>query len=170
MSHLPAAPAYLPTPLLTSVPYSHPDARRLTRALHQEQMALYGFADDPEETPEDAFHPAHGLFVIARYDGISGAVGCGGWRLLAPCTAEIKRMYVATAARGRGLGRRILGHLERQAAGLGITRFILETGARNEAALALYQASGYQLTASYVPGRNPEVNRAMIKYIQPTES
>ncbi|MGP4114000.1 GNAT family N-acetyltransferase [Streptomyces sp. 4N509B] len=168
MSHSSTAPAYLPVPLLTPVPYSHPDARRLTRTLHQEQVALYGFADDPDETPECDFDPANGLFVIAHFDSV--AVGCGGWRLVAPHTAEIKRMYVATAARGRGLGRHILDHLEQQAGSRGVSRFVLETGARNEAALALYRASGYRLTSPYVPGRNPEVNRAMIKQVAAARS
>ncbi|GAA2668376.1 MULTISPECIES: hypothetical protein [Actinosynnema] len=40
---------------------------------------------------------------------------------------------------------------------------LLETGMRNQAALALYRATGYRLVPSYVPGRDPQVNRALAK-------
>ncbi|MDX3694810.1 GNAT family N-acetyltransferase [Streptomyces europaeiscabiei] len=160
MTHLsPAPPESAAQPSLTIVPYSDPQARRLTQALHLEQLATYGFADDPDDTPEEQFHPPQGLFVITHRDGI--AVGCGGVRLLDANTAEIKRMYVAAVARGQGLGRHILEHLERHAASSGASRILLETGARNHAALALYRRCGYVPVPSYAPGRNPAVNRAM---------
>ncbi|MFC5204127.1 GNAT family N-acetyltransferase [Streptomyces kaempferi] len=96
--------------LLREVSYGHPDARRLTQALYREQVAAYGFGDDPADTPVAHFDPPHGLFLIAHRDGV--AVGCGGIRLLDANTAEIKRMYVAQTARGQGLGRHILQSLE----------------------------------------------------------
>jgi GNAT superfamily N-acetyltransferase len=164
MSHLsPALPGPAAPPSLTPVPYSDPRARRLIQALHLGQLATYGFADDPDDTPEQQFAPPHGLFVIAHRHEIP--VGCGGFRLLDTHTAEIKRMYVASLARGRGLGRRILEHLEHLAASSGASRIILETGYRNSAALALYRQCGFLPTPPYVPGRNPEVNRAMLKVL-----
>lgn len=66
---------------LTAVPYGSPDARVLVHALHQEQLATYGTADDP-------------------------------------------------------------------------------------AALGLYTACGYEPVRSYVPGRDPEINRALRKDIR----
>ncbi|MFY4721514.1 GNAT family N-acetyltransferase [Streptomyces sp. LaBMicrA B280] len=146
---------------VTAAPYDHPDARRLTRALRAEQLGLYGFADDPDTTPEADFAPPTGLFLIF-YVG-QEAAGCGGVRLLDEHTAEIKRMYVSSDARGHGIGRYLLEHLERHAAGRGVTRFMLETGRRNTAALALYDRTGYLPCPSYVAGRDPRVNRAMTK-------
>ncbi|MGX1759387.1 GNAT family N-acetyltransferase [Streptomyces lydicus] len=158
-----ARPCQTGTPSLTVASYGDPEARRLTRALHAEQVAVYGFADDPDDTPASHFALPQGLFVIARCDDLPEAVGCGGWRLLAPGTAEIKRMYVTQAGRGRGIGRRILEHLESQAVSRGVIRMVLETGVRNGAALALYRSCGYQPCPSYVPGRDSRVNRAMAK-------
>ncbi len=57
--------------------------------------------------------------------------------------AEIKRMYLAPAARGRKLGRRILEMLEAHAAQRGLTCFRLETGIHQPAAIGLYRAAGY---------------------------
>jgi len=62
----------------------------------------------------------------------------------------------------RGIGRRLLAELERRAAGQART-IILETGVRNTAAVTLYRNMGYQPTSSYVPGRDPRINRAFTK-------
>ena len=80
-------------------------------------------------------------FIVARVDG--RAMGCGavvdsgeGW-------AEIKRMFVSPAARGRRLGRRLLEELEAIAAERGATKLRLETGGKQPEALALYASAGF---------------------------
>jgi len=56
--------------------------------------------------------------------------------------SEIKRMWVAPAARGLGLGRRLLSALEQQAVTSNpVVR--LETNAALEEAIRLYRSSGY---------------------------
>jgi putative acetyltransferase len=72
------------------------------------------------------------------------AVGCGALRLLDADTAELKRMYVCPEARGQGIGRRLLGALEAEARAFGVRRLVLETGVRQAAAMALYQATGFR--------------------------
>ncbi len=58
--------------------------------------------------------------------------------------AEIKRMYLAPAARGRKLGHRILEALEAHAARRGLTCFRLETGIHQPEAIGLYRSNGYR--------------------------
>ncbi|OWA19595.1 GNAT family N-acetyltransferase [Streptomyces sp. CS227] len=125
---------------LTSVSYDSPVAREVTRALHAEQVGLYSRADGPEATqPAEFTSPQDAFFVVTGPGGT--AMACGGWRTAAQATAEIKRMYVTPAARGRGLDRQILVALEGDARRHRMTQVILETGVANTAALALY-ASG----------------------------
>ncbi|MEJ8654721.1 GNAT family N-acetyltransferase [Streptomyces sp. MS1.AVA.3] len=164
MTHLlpPAAPAWT----LATVCYSSPAARRLTQALHREQLAIYGAADDPADTPADEFTAPRGTFLIAT-PGNGPALACGGWRTAGPTTAEIKRMYVAPGARGYGLGRKILESLEQDALCHGKTQMVLETGVCNLAALALYTSCSYVRTPSYIAGRNPDINRALCKALRP---
>jgi Acetyltransferase (GNAT) family len=76
-------------------------------------------------------------------------------------------MYVDPEARDRGLGRSLLEALEDDVIRHGMTRMILETGARNHAALSLYAACGYTRVPSYVAGRDPGINRAMRKTLSP---
>ncbi|MFB7763524.1 GNAT family N-acetyltransferase [Streptomyces xiamenensis] len=148
---------------VSSVPYDGPEALLLTLALHDEQRQMYGFADHPSGTPAADYRRPHGAFLVIRTG--RSAVACGGWRTLASGTAEIKRMYVRPEVRQHGIGRSLLTALERDAAGFGARRIVLETGVKNLGALELYRRTGYRPVAPYVPGRDPAINRALAKDI-----
>ena len=89
----------------------------------------------------DFTRPA-GLLLVARLRG--QPVGCGALRFHPGAAAELKRMWVAPEARGLGLGRRLLGELERHAADAGAPAVRLETNRALAEAIALYRASGYR--------------------------
>lgn len=143
--------------------YDHPDAWALASALHADQLTRYGHADDPTDTTPEEFLPPAGLFLVGYHE--IQPVACGGLRTLDPGThtAEIKRMFVAPAHRGHGYGSRVLAALEDAARTGGARRIVLETGARNLEALALYQQAGYEPIPPYTDGRNPTINRAFAK-------
>ncbi len=107
----------------------------LTGAYPEAEATHFGLA--PEEVTG-----GRGAFLIV-YQAAT-PVGCGAVRLLDPGTGELKRMYVSPAARGKGLGRRLVAALETEARALGVRRLVLETGIRQAAALALYRATGFQ--------------------------
>jgi GNAT superfamily N-acetyltransferase len=52
-------------------------------------------------------------------------------------------MYVAPQTRGLGIGRQIVAALEAEAARLGTTRLVLETGPRQPEAIAVYLRAGF---------------------------
>jgi DNA-binding MarR family transcriptional regulator/GNAT superfamily N-acetyltransferase len=84
--------------------------------------------------------PPAGLMLLATLDG--EPVGCGAVKFHPDGASEIKRMWVAPAARGLGLARRLLTALEQQAAGSNhVVR--LETNATLEEAIGLYRSAGY---------------------------
>ena len=129
------------------VGFGHPDAMAMITAVQGEYVVRYGGED---ETPLDPamFDPPRGSFFIGYLDGRPAA--SGAWRrrddveaLGTTSTAEIKRMYVDPAARGRGVARAMLAHLERTAFEAGAAVSILETGTRQPEAIALYESSGY---------------------------
>ncbi|KKK03532.1 GNAT family N-acetyltransferase [Micromonospora sp. HK10] len=120
------------------------ESQALIRAALADLGQRYGGSGD--ETPVDAaeFEPPAGTFLVAYLDG--RPVGCGGWRSHGDDgeTAELKRMYTAPAARGRGVARSVLAAVERSAREQGRKRIILECGDRQPEALALYTAAGYE--------------------------
>ncbi|GAA1169657.1 GNAT superfamily N-acetyltransferase [Kitasatospora gansuensis] len=127
--------------------YGHPDAEKLAAEVQQEYVQRYGEADLTVMHP-DHFEPPAGLFVVGYLDDVP--VACGGWRVkqagpddVRDGDAELKRMYVSESARGRGLARTVLRHLEQAAAEAGLTRLILETGTEQPEAIALYGSEGY---------------------------
>lgn len=104
--------------------------------------------------------PPGGTFLVARTpDG--ALAGCGGVQRHDTATAEIKRMWVAPEARGRGLGRRLLAELERECARLGYARVVLDTNATLDEAIAMYRSAGYAETERY--NDNPYAERWFTK-------
>lgn len=131
--------------------YGHPDAEKLSAEVQQEYVRRYGDVDVTVMHP-DHFDPPGGLFVVAYLD--DQPVACGGWRAkdgdgLFDGDAELKRMYVVPQARGRGLARAILRHLEQTAEQAGRTRLVLESGTEQPEALALYASEGYERIAGF---------------------
>jgi GNAT superfamily N-acetyltransferase len=132
---------------VVQVPITHPDAALLVEEVQQEYVVRYG---NPDETPLEPgyFDAPQGAFFVGYLDG--RPVATGAWRLRhdvlvdgSDRTAEVKRMYVVPAARGRGLARAMLAHLEATAREAGAEVMVLETGSAQPEAIALYESSGY---------------------------
>ena len=103
-------------------------------------------------------------FIVARIGG--QAVGCGAIVESAHGWAEIKRMFVAPAARGHKLGRRLLQELEAIAANKGVALLRLETGIRQPEALGLYRAMGFIEIAPFGPYRPDPLSLFMEKSLR----
>jgi ribosomal protein S18 acetylase RimI-like enzyme len=106
--------------------------------------------DRSNSATEDEMSPPAGLFLLATLRG--EPAGCGALKFHPGGPAEIKRMWVAPAARGLGLGRRLLGELEAQAAAQGARVVRLETNQALAEAISLYRTAGYR----EVPAFNDE--------------
>ncbi len=82
------------------------------------------------------------MFFAARREG--KLLGSIALRPAGPRHGEIKRLFVREAARGFGLGRKLLTTLEDEARRRGLDCLSLETGIRQPEAIRLYRSSGYQ--------------------------
>lgn len=123
-------------------------ATGLIAQLDAELMARY--PGEPVNGIDAAqFRAAGGYFVLARSEAT--AVGCGAFRPHDSTTVEVKRMFVRPEFRGRGIARRIIEAIEREAQRRGYTRSILETAVRQPEAIALYQSCGYSEIAKFGP-------------------
>lgn len=122
-------------------PLDSPVALELIAALNAELSRDYPPAQRFHSLAADEVGEGSGAFLVAWLDGVPA--GCGAVRVISPGVAELKRMYVVPAARGRGLSRAVLSELETRATALGATRVVLETGDKAQAALGLYGSAGY---------------------------
>ncbi|MFG2307712.1 GNAT family N-acetyltransferase [Streptomyces sp. NPDC048566] len=134
---------------IRQVPFDHPDAVKLNDRVQAEYAERYGDGGDATHLEARMFAPPAGRYLIA-YDAGDLPVATGGWRSqdandegYTDGDAELKRMYVVPEARGLGLARRILAALEEDARAAGRVRMVLETGAKQPEAVALYTSSGY---------------------------
>ena len=93
---------------------------------------------DPDRT---AMMPPLGAFLLAM-DG-PRAVGCAGLKGAQDGLAEVKRVWIAPEARGRGLATRLMAGIEAQARALGLNRLVLDTNAALPEAAALYRKLGW---------------------------
>jgi DNA-binding MarR family transcriptional regulator/GNAT superfamily N-acetyltransferase len=85
--------------------------------------------------------PPAGEFFVAYLHG--EPIGCGAVKHHAGAPAEIKRMWIDPAARGLGLGRRLLETLEACALAGGARVAHIETSSVLSEALALYRSAGW---------------------------
>ena len=122
-----------------------PDARAAVGQYVAELAQRFDAGFDLDTTlplDDEALRAPSGLLVLARLHG--EAVGLGGLKLLEARVGEIKRVWVSPAARGLGLGRRLLADLEARARDHGCASVRLDTNRALTEAIALYRSAGYR--------------------------
>jgi len=135
---------YVPGVLIEARPSTDPELAALVAAQQRElrdrelaqgtTVCVYPMRDDAR-------------YLVVVVDG--RAVACGAVQALDAGTAELKRMYVRPAYRGRGIARQLLTALEEMALADGHAVLRLETGDYLYAAIALYTATGYAPIPAY---------------------
>lgn len=108
-----------------------------------------------------AYRPPRGATVLA-HDAGGRLVGTCFLRLVRPDgpapAGEIKRLYVAPAARGHGLGRRLMDAIMDRAREMGVKTLLLDTGVYLTSAVRLYESLGFTDIAPYPESDNgPEL-------------
>jgi putative acetyltransferase len=121
------------------------DVRGLIRELDQELAQEYTSEQRHGLTLEAIFQP-HVRFFQARLN--EEPVGCGGVALFADF-AEVKRMFVRSTVRGRGVAKELLTRIETEARNAGLAVLRLETGSRQAAALRLYERAGFRTCKAF---------------------
>lgn len=115
-----------------------------------EEIREQGVVLDPEagsraRLPD--FAPPRGRFLVAYVN--KRPVACAGLRPIGKEIGEVKRLYVSSAARRRGIARRLLSILEADARALGYRRLRLDTNPGNDPSIALFLAAGFDEIPDY---------------------
>jgi len=114
-----------------------------------EILREYGLSPDLCSTDADLadveshYHARGGIFeVLETADG--AVVGSVGLYPIDRSTCELRKMYLHSSFRGKGLGRVLLEHALKRAKELGFSRVTLETASVLKEAIALYQSYGFR--------------------------
>ena len=129
---------------------AQPVAQHCLRAYFAELDRRFDAGFDPTTSlpaEPDEMRPPAGLFLVAMLHG--EPVGCGALKFHGDEPTELKRMWVASSVRGRGVGRRLLEELERRAGAMGSSTIRLETNKTLTEAVALYRSAGYRQVAAF---------------------
>jgi GNAT superfamily N-acetyltransferase len=100
-----------------------------------------GFDPGPPGPPEPWLPPRGAFLVATAPDGTP--LGCVAVTRDGADTAEIKRLWVAAAARGTGLARQLMAAAEARARALGATTVRLDTHVSLAEAIAFYRREGW---------------------------
>jgi DNA-binding MarR family transcriptional regulator/GNAT superfamily N-acetyltransferase len=129
---------------------AHPNARYCLHEYFSELNRRFDAGFDPAlsiSANDQEMRPPAGLFLVASLK--SEPIGCGGLKFHDDAPTELKRMWVAESARGLGIGRRLLGELERRAAEHGAKTVRLETNKALVEAISIYRSAGYYEVAPF---------------------
>ena len=119
-------------------------------------------AGDTLVSDAHTFDEPNGVFILLHSG--SDVIGCGGVHRLDERCGEIKRMWIAQAWRGRGLGRALLETLEAHTARLGYEKLRLDTNSVLTEAIRMYESAGYASIEKY--NDNPFAKRWFEKSLQ----
>ena len=124
-----------------------PSDREAAAALIGQVLTDYGLGWEPDGADIDVVqvdqHYQEGEFWVVEQAGT--VVGTAAYYPISrgEQAVEIRKMYLLPAARGQGLGRFLLGQLERAIAARGFKEIWLETATVLKTAVRMYESSGY---------------------------
>jgi ribosomal protein S18 acetylase RimI-like enzyme len=98
----------------------------------------------------ESLYGQEGMLKLIAVSTVDGSIaGCIAYRTYAPGVAEMKRLYVVPAHRGRHLGRILAETIVAEAGKKGFERIILDTMVEMKAAQQLYHQLGFEIIPSY---------------------
>jgi len=111
-------------------------------------LAYQGFEAEMAAMPGKYAPPSGALLLARLVDGTP--VGCVAVRPIEPAgCCEMKRLYVAPAGRGLGVGRTLVEAILNQARRMGYREMKLDTLPSMKAAVALYRQFGFEPIPAY---------------------
>ncbi|HYG16450.1 MAG TPA: GNAT family N-acetyltransferase [Bacteroidia bacterium] len=126
---------------------SYPDFALLIKELDKDLNERYGLAQ-AEYSPLNKVDAIKNV-VVVYYGG--QPAGCGCFKRFGDNFVEMKRVFVDTQHRNKGIATNVMAELEKWAAEEGYSRAVLETGTRQHEAIKLYEKIGYRKIPNFPP-------------------
>lgn len=116
-------------------------------------LSYQGYEAERAALPGKYAPPSGALLLALGAD--DAPLGCVAVRGLSPSACEMKRLYVAPAGRGLGLGRALAQAAVEAARAAGYAELRLDTLPTMSAAIGLYERMGFVRIAPYYEGAPP---------------
>lgn len=139
---------------------------------HVARMARVGFVISEDTVQKaiaeywdevDAYLPPRGQTLLAR--GPDGAlIGSGVLKRLDDGTGELKRLYVRPAARGAGLGRRLVEMRIAKARDMGLRKLLVDTLTQSTEMRALYSSLDFKEVAPNLGSTTAKTDAALVAH------
>lgn len=138
--------------ILTRTDSNNQDFQELVKALDK----VLKITDGEEHSFFSQFNKIDTIpYVVVAYQD-SQPVGCGAIKPYNENTMEVKRMFVPSEFRGKGIATFILIELEKWCRELNVEKCILETGIKLSEAVNLYYKNNYTVIPNYGQYENVE--------------
>lgn len=128
-------------PIVLADPASPPSLAALAAYFAELDRRFPGGFDPGPPADPALYRPPHGVFLIAPDDDLP--LGCVALSRDDAESGEVKRLWVAPAARGKGLARRLMAAVEAQARAMGLRLLRLDTNGTLTEAVAFYTREGW---------------------------
>lgn len=126
----------------------------------------FGLEPSPHDTDKDLYSIREaykgGAFHVLR-DDAGRIIGTVAVMRMSDERCELRKMYLHSAHRGKGLGRKLMDHGLKLSRELGFSEIYLETADVLESAVAMYRAYGFE--PYNPPHMAPRCDQAFIKYL-----
>jgi len=128
-------------------PANNTDCGKVTELVYG-VLKEYGLKPDPGATDIDIkdieqsyFERGGAFYVLEEKDG--AIIGAYGLYLIDEQTCELRKMYLHSSYRGKGLGKLLLEDTLAKAGQIGFKKMILETASVLKEAISLYKSYGF---------------------------
>lgn len=133
--------------------------RTLEKKLDDELYLIYGEL----QNNYSSYNSVQDLKTIMIYE-IKNPIACGCLKVIDTSLAEVKRVFVSSEKRSKGVAKIVVRELEKLAIENNIKTLILQTGVKQFAAINLYKSMGYTTIENYGPYVN-DVNSICMKKV-----
>ena len=126
--------------------YDAPLAALIRTNLKAHRLDIPGtvyFDDGLDHLSEYYASPGRAYFLLLDEDRLVGGIGLAKIGLFPDC-CELQKLYLDDSVKGNGLGYRLIERVEQEALRLGYHRMYLETHTNLQAAIHIYERSGYR--------------------------
>lgn len=120
--------------------------RVLEQKLDNELYEVYG----EMQSNYSSHNTVKDLKTIIIYEN-ENPIGCGCLKLIDDSLAEVKRVFVSSENRCKGIAKIVVKEIEKLAIENNIKILVLQTGVKQRAAINLYKVMGYKIIENYGP-------------------